>query len=224
MNIFNRIVVVLTFLILIVLVTATAVIPHIILVDVGGWLGDWGNYFGRLQPGWRLAGGIAGALIFDIIALLILYLELRPKRKSYIRVQQVRGGMATIETDSIIQQLKYKLDPLPGVLEVDPRVNAKRDKVQATVDVEVSAGVNVPERAGELMSVVQSVLADDLGLQVHGKPEVRIKVAKPTGKLPVTRPEPQPRPEPEKQPAEFESTPDWVGPSSEEEKKDEQAA
>ena len=71
--------------------------------------------------------------------------------------------MATIETDSIIQQLKYKLDPIPGVLEVEPKVNAKRDKVQATVDVEVSAGVNVPEQAGQLMNVVQSVLADDLG-------------------------------------------------------------
>ena len=220
MNILNRIVVVLTFLILIVLVTATAVIPHIILVDVGGWLVDWGNYFGRLQPGWRLAGGIAIALIFDIIVLLLLYLELRPKRKSYIRVQQVRGGMATIETDSIIQQLKYKLDPLPGVLEVAPQVNAKRDKVQATVDVEVSAGVNVPERAGELMSVVQSVLTDDLGLQVYGKPEVRIKVAKPTGKPPVTQPEPQPF-EPEES---SEEPQDWVGPSSEEEQGDEQVA
>ena len=232
MNIFNRVVVVLTLLILIVVVTATAVIPHIILADVGAWLSDWGGYFGRLQPAWRLIGGIVIALIFDVIALVLLYLELRPKRKSYIRVQQVRGGMATIETDSIIQQLKYRLDSIPGVLEVEPKVNAKRDKVQATVDVEVSAGVNVPERAGQLMNVVQSVLADDLGLQVYGKPQVRIKVAKPTGKPPVIQPEPQPQPEPEPQPFEPEptpeespkKTPDWVGTSSEEEKGDEQVA
>ncbi len=219
MNIFNRVVVVLTLLVLIVLVTATAVIPHIILADVGDWLADWGAYFGRLQPGWRLAGGIVIALIFDIVALLVLYVELRPKRKSYIRVQQVRGGMATIETDSIIQQLKYKLDPLPGVLEVEPKLNAKRDKVQATVDVEVSAGINVPERAGQLMEVVQSVLTDDLGLQVYGKPEVRIKVAKPTGKPPVIQPEPQPTPK-----TASEESQDWVGASSEEEKGDEQVA
>lgn len=224
MNIFNRIILVLTLLVLIVLVTATAVIPHIVLVDVGGWLMDWGDYFGRVQSGWRLAGGIAIAVVFDIIALLLLYLELRPKRKGYIRVQQVRGGMATIGTDSIIQQLKYKIDPLPGVIEVEPHVNAKRDKVQATVDVEVSAGVNVPARAGQLMGVVQSVLTEDLGLQVYGQPEVRIKVAKPTGKLPAPRPEPEPF-EPE---GTFEESPEpsqeWVGPSSEEEEGDEQAA
>lgn len=237
MNIFNRVVVVLTLLVLIVLVTATAVIPHIVLVDAGNWLSGWGNYLdAQIAPGWRLAGGIAVALIFDLIALVLLYLELRPRRKRYIRVQQVRGGMATIETDSIIQQLKYKLDPMPGVLEVAPKVNAKRDKVQAKVDVEVSAGVNVPERAAQLMNVVQSVLVDDLGLQVYGKPEVRIKVAKPTGRPPVMQPEPRSRPEPkpEPQPQPFEpeptpeespkKTPDWLGGSSEEEKGDEQAA
>jgi len=233
MNIFNRVVVVLTLLVLIVLVTATAVIPHIVLVDVGAWLSGWGNYFGaQIAPGWRLTGGIAVALIFDLIALVLLYLELRPRRKRYIRVQQVRGGMATIETDSIIQQLKYKLDPIPGVIEVEPKVNARRDKVQATVDVEVSAGVNVPERAAQLMNVVQSVLVDDLGLQVYGKPEVRIKVAEPTGRPSVMQPEPRSRPEPEPQPFEPEptpeespkKTPDWLGGSSEEEKGDEQAA
>jgi hypothetical protein len=107
-------------------------------------------------------------------------------------VQQVTGGMATISTDSITQQLAYQLDPIPGVLKVAPKVTAKGDKVRAIVDVEVAAGSDVPNLATELMEAVTTVLADNLGLQVYGQPEVRIKVA--ASPTPVVK-KPQPKKE-----------------------------
>jgi hypothetical protein len=182
MNTFNRIVIVLQLLIFIVLITALGVMPHQILTEVGKWMQDWGYYFGSLSVGIRLAGGIFIALIFDAIAVFGLFLELRRKKKLYIRVQQISGGMATISTDSIIQQLQYKLDPIPGVIEVTPTINAKGDKVQAVVDVEVAAEASVPDMAAKLMAAVQSVLIDDLGLQVYKKPKVQIKVSSPSGR------------------------------------------
>ncbi len=193
MNTFNRVVIVILLLALMVLMTLIFILPHVILTNAGLWLSNWGEYFNQMQPWLRFGGGILLAIIFDMVLAVIVFFELRPRRKRSIRVQNVSGGMVTINDTSIIQQLTYKLDPVPGVLSVEPVIRAKRDKVQATVHVEVAAGASVPNMATKLMDIVQSVLVHDLGLQVFGQPEVRIKVAPaPGGTLP--QPVPQPRP------------------------------
>lgn len=177
MNTINRVVLVVALLCLMALLTIISVFPHFIFVNIGRWMVDVGTYFNSVQPVWRLILGLLLALILNIIVLFLIYLEVRPGGRRFIRVQQVTGGMATISTESIMQQLAYKLDSIPGVLKVSPRVNAKGDKVQAVVNVEVAAGSDVPDLATELMEAVKTVLADSLGLQVYGQPEVRIKVA-----------------------------------------------
>jgi uncharacterized alkaline shock family protein YloU len=177
MRTINRIVIVMALLVLMVLVTAVCVLPHVILGNVGRWLVNAGRYFNNVEPALRLALGILLALILDAVILFLIFLEVQPAHRRFIRVQQVTGGMATISTDSIKQQVMYKLDPIPGVLNVSPKIEAKGDKVKALVEVEVSAGSDVPELATELMGAVKTVLTDNLGLQVYGQPEVRINVA-----------------------------------------------
>ncbi len=214
MNTINRVVIVVALLGLMVTLTAVCVLPHIIFTNVGQWLVDLGRYFNSVQPVWRLVLGLLLALVLDIILLLLIFLEVRPGHRRFIRVQQVTGGMATISTESITQQLAYQLDPIPGVLKVTPRVNAKGDKVRAIVDVEVVAGSDVPDLATELMEAVKTVLADSLGLQVYGQPEVRIKVAPsptPVVKKPHPAPE-KPRQAPPEPPVEAPPSQEWAGP------------
>ncbi|HQE93221.1 MAG TPA: hypothetical protein PLH19_10265 [Anaerolineae bacterium] len=177
MNTVNRVVLVVILLALMVALTAVFVLPHILLTQVGEWMIRAGQYFNQLQPAWRLAGGVFLALIVDLLLLFLIFLEVRPTRKRFIRVQQVTGGMATVSAESIVQQLVYRLDSLPNVIKVVPKVHAKKDKVQAIVDVEVEAGANIPNLATELMETVKTILSGNLGLQVYGQPEVRIKVA-----------------------------------------------
>lgn len=191
MSTINRVVIVVALLALMALLTAVCVLPHIILTNVGQGLVDLGRYFNSVQPVWRLVLGLLLALFLNVIILFLIFLEVRPAHRRFIRVQQVTGGMATISTDSITQQVTYQLDPIPGVLKVSPRINAKGDKVRAIVDVEVAAGSDVPALAMELMQAVNTVLADSLGLQVYGQPEVRIKVA-PSPTPVVKKPQPKP--------------------------------
>ncbi len=192
MSTINRVVIVVALLALMALLTAVCVLPHIILTNVGQWLVDLGRTLNNVQPVWRLVLGLLLALFLNVVILFLIFLEVRPAHRRFIRVQQVTGGMATISTDSITQQVAYKLDPIPGVLKVSPRINAKGDKVRAVVDVEVGAGSDVPDLATRLMEAVKTVLADSLGLQVYGQPEVRIKVA--PSPTPVVK-KPQPKPE-----------------------------
>lgn len=198
MNTFNRIVIVVSLLVLIPLVTVFLVIPHVILSDVGRWATDVGRQLWAADVPLRLGIGLLAALIFTVLALVLVFLELRPRRKRFIRVENLTGGMATIGIESVVRQLEYRLDPIPDVIAVRPEIQAKRGKVQALVHVNMAAGVNVPQVASRLVEEVKDVLGTELGLRVAGEPEVRINVlAQPAGRrsvqprqvVPATTPE-----------------------------------
>jgi len=210
MNTFNRIVIVVSLLVLIPLVTVFLVIPHVILSDVGRWATDVGRQLWAADVPVRLGIGLLAALIFTVLALVLVFLELRPRRKRFIRVENLTGGMATIGIESVVRQLEYRLDPIPDVIAVKPEIQAKRGKVQALVHVNMAAGVNVPQVASRLVEEVKDVLGTELGLRVAGEPEVRINVlAQPAGRrgaqprqaVPATPPESPATPQPPQLPA-----------------------
>ncbi len=176
LNTLNRIVIVVTCLVLMVAFTALFLLPHVALPSVGRWMADWGDYFARQDPWTRLGIGIALAAVVDLVLLAVIFTEVRRSRSRYIRVQQVAGGMATISIESVTEMLQHRLDPLPGVIRITPTIRAKGNKVDAHVDVGVSPGTNVPQAASRLISEVQSVLTDELGMQIAGVPSVRVNV------------------------------------------------
>lgn len=176
MNTFNRILIVIVLLALIPLVTVLLVIPHVILSDVGRWTTDLGRQLWATDFTLRLGIGVLAALVFDVAALALIFFELRPRRKRFIRVENLTGGMATIGIESVVRQLEYRLDPIPDVIAVKPEIQAKHGKVKALVHVNTAAGVNVPQMASRLVADVKDVLSTELGLRVAGEPEVRINV------------------------------------------------
>ncbi len=204
MNLFNRVVVILLLVVSIPVLTVVLVVPQNVLVNVGDQMMSFGYSVNGIQPPWlRVAGGILIALIWDALAIFLLIREIKPGRKRYISVKEISGGMATINPDSIVQQLEYAIDPLPGIINVKPKVTAKRDKVRAEVEVTARATSNVPELATNLVEVIRQVLTAELGLQVAGDPQVRITVASPDRKQPPPaelEPEPSPLLEPEPMP------------------------
>jgi uncharacterized alkaline shock family protein YloU len=176
LNTVNRVFIVILCLVLMVALTTLFLIPHEVLIRLGEWMAQWGHYFLSRSPWARLGIGVLLALIVDVGLAVVIYLEVKRKRKRYIRVQQAAGGMVNISIDSVVEQLKYKLDPVTGVVEVKPNIKAKGDKVQAVVDVTVTKGHNIPTMAQQLVQEVKTALAQDLGLEVAGDPEVRIRV------------------------------------------------
>lgn len=179
MNTFNRIVFVIVLLALIPLMTVLFVIPHVILSEVGAWATAVGRQLWAADVVVRLGIGVLLAIGFNILALLLVFLEVRPHRRRFIRVENLTGGMATIGIESVVRQLEYRLDPLPEVINVKPEIQAKRNNVQAIVHVDVTTGVNVPQMASRLVEEVKDVLVTELGLHIAGEPEVRINVMAP---------------------------------------------
>lgn len=173
-NTLNRILVIIACLLLIAGFTALFLLPHVVLINLGQWLLDWGNYFNAMDPWTRMGIGIVLTVVVNLVLLLVIFLEVRRHRSRFIRVQQVAGGMANISTDSVVELLQHRLDPLPGVIEVIPHILAKGNRVAARVDATVARGTNVPHIANQLIETIQSVLTDELGLQIAGQPEVQV--------------------------------------------------
>jgi hypothetical protein len=188
----NRAVIVIACLVLMVALTALFAFPHEVLVRLGQWMVDWGNYFAWQNPVTRLGVGIALAAVANLLLLIIIFVEVRRRRRRYLRVQQVSGGMATISVESVTELLQYRLDPLAGVISVVPEVRAKGNKVDARVEVGVSRGTHVPETANLLLRTIQSVLIDELGMQIAGQPEVQVTVLTREGETAAPTPPPVP--------------------------------
>lgn len=203
----NRAIIVVLCLALIVLLTLVLVIPHVTLMLLGEWLMGWGRYLNTVVPWLRLTVGIVFALIADLVLVLLIVLEVRPQRRRYLHVQQVAGGLAHINTDSVVKLLQHRLAALPGVAKVTPHVWAKGRRVAVRVDVGVSPEVRIPNVAAKMIEDIQRALTEELGLEIAGQPEVRVTVVSLSGtQLPPTA-EPAPQP-PEIPPAVPEEKPD----------------
>lgn len=179
MNVFNRLVVILLLLVIIVLAAVVAIVPtwsiRLVVVtfdELHQWMVDFDNANNLFFLGMRIL--IGGAVI--LIALLLLWLELRRPRKRTIRAQKLAGGEAHITTDSVEQRLAYNIDQLPDVVRVLPRVEGKARGVDVDLLLETSPEIDVPMKTDEVMQVTREVIVDRMGLKL-GTVRVRIKHA-----------------------------------------------
>jgi uncharacterized alkaline shock family protein YloU len=114
------------------------------------------------------------ALLVAIFSILLLYAELMPGGKVRMRLKSIQGADVMMSADAIVTQLQYALDPLPGVIHVNPKVSkGKDDAVDVTVELATTSDVSVKQKTDEVMDVTRTVLEGGLGLRV-GKVQIKI--------------------------------------------------
>lgn len=236
MNVFNRVVMVLLILALMVSATAVLLFPDYFILQLT-WLAD---QLDRAREGltltWRLIL-IGIAVVADLILLFLLVFELRRGKPKAVRVQAVEGGEAAVSVDSIQNRLAYYIDSLSEVISARPRVEIKGDRVRVAVDVKTAATVSVQAKAREVVEVIRMVITETMGLKLLGEPRVNIRtgsyddvaappsltVAEPAlAVLEPPQPEAPPWEEPlveappaEELPAEAEAPAEWEAPAEE---------
>jgi hypothetical protein len=102
-------------------------------------------------------------------------------------VRQVKGGEAQIAINSVVGQLEYHLDPLPGVLDVKPNVIAQRGGVGVELEVEMAADANMPANIEEISAIARRVVEEEMGLKLKGKPKLNLRTV--PSPRPLTSPE-----------------------------------
>jgi hypothetical protein len=176
MNVFNRIVMILLILALLVIITAFLLFPDYFILQLT-WIADQLDRARvNLTLNWRLIL-IGIAVVVDLILLFVLVLELRRGAPRAVRVQQVEGGQAAVTVDSIQNRLAFYIDSLDEVVSARPKVEIKGDRVRVAVDVRTAATVSVPAKAREVVEVIRMVIIETMGLKLLGEPKVSIRTA-----------------------------------------------
>jgi uncharacterized alkaline shock family protein YloU len=179
MNIFNRGVMILLILKLLVVIPVALIIFLVFPTDALTYLKAWlTSTQGWLTPeNYLLSIGLGaafGGLVWFFL-LLLLVSEVFPRRKKSIKVPMVEGGEARLHVDSIVQRLRYEVDRLPDVVSVRPQVQSKGSKgVNVTLDVVTAPTVDIPTKTQELVTLVRDQVETRMGIRVD-KVAVNIK-------------------------------------------------
>ena len=183
MNAFNRILVVLLLLVAIVSCTIVLVVPvpSPVVETMAQQLVNLAELvdFKLYSFEWlvRVIVGICLALPLDGLLVFLLILELRRPSQKAIRIEKAAGGDVLISIASIADRIKHEVGQLSGVLRTKPKIAGKRKGVQVELNVEAEAGVNVPEKAEQIVEVARRVVEEDMGLKLARLPKINLRVA-----------------------------------------------
>jgi hypothetical protein len=175
MNTVNRIVLVILLLVAIPLCTILLVLPVPVLQAVEVQLTALVSSLDLLNPFVRVSLGVLFALALDIIFILLIILEVRRPTPKAIRVEKAAGGEVLITVASIADRLEYEVDQLSGVLRSQSKVSGKRSGVVVELDVETAAGIDVPEKADQIVETARRVVEEKMGLKLARPPKVNLR-------------------------------------------------
>jgi hypothetical protein len=194
MNTFNRIVMVVSLVVLTVLCCALSVGARWIVPPAAEQMTMWAEALEDADLPTTVAMGAAIGLAPVLVLVLLLVLEVRPRRRRFIRAEKTTGGQVEVSIASIADRLRHEVNALPGVLSVKPRVWGRRRGVEVRLDVDMSAGLDVPPQAEQIVETVRQVVEERMGLKMATLPKVQVRtVPYPRGAVVKRRPsEPEP--------------------------------
>ncbi len=186
MNTFNRIIMVLAIIVTLVVVAVIMARPleAVELVRAGLRYFEEGLFDEQFFYVFlAVTGGI------ELILLILLWLELRRRRRNSVRVDIEGGGRAKLDISSVAQSLEYRIDELPGVRKVKPRINSRGKDVNVVIDLNTSPSVNIPVLSAKVVDLCRDILEGQLGVKIHKKVQVNVKHEPyPRGTMPSTEP------------------------------------
>jgi len=179
MNTFNRVVLVLLLLLVMVLCSFVLIVPIQSLEIIGRQAEALADLLSRVRPIARLPIGILLALIIDLLGILLIVLEVRRRESRSIKVEQASGGEVTLSVASIADQLKAELSHLPEIVQAKPKVSAKRKGVVVEVDARIEAEAGVPNKAERIVEVIRRTVEQKMGLKLARPPKVNVETVRP---------------------------------------------
>jgi len=181
MNAFNRVVFVLSILLLIALLIVTAVVPFTVLERLIYTLQQADSVLQARWP-WSYLVFLAVVIVLVLLAIFLLWLEVRPRAKKTLMVRTISGTQAEVSTASVQQALQQRISQLPDVFKVRPTVSGKGGGVDVLLELETPAEIDIPAKVDEVSQAARDVVETRMGLSVS-KVKVMLKHG-PYGKSP----------------------------------------
>lgn len=198
MNTFNRVLVIVLLLLAIIVCSALLVIPSV-LGNAVTQLSALDRWQDGLNNTARIALGVIFALVLSAIFVLLIVLEVRGPLAKSIKVDRAAGGEVNVSVATITDRIHHEVDQMPGILNVKPKVSARRGGVVLDLDVRAAAPMDLPQVAQQIVEMSRQVVEKDLGLRLAQPPKVTLLTEAASRK-----PEPAPEPPPAMQEPAFE--------------------
>ena len=157
MNMFNRVLVVLSLVGLVVILVAALWQPAVSLEMTRRGL-EGLQALATVNP--YLYSLCGGAL------LLLAVLELRRPGRPTVQIRQASGSTVELSTESVARGLEYHIAQVPGVLQVRPRVVSTGKAVKVALDLQTDPAVDVPGKSEEVLELAREIIEGKLGVKV----------------------------------------------------------
>jgi hypothetical protein len=174
MNTFNRVVLVVLCLLLIVAAVWVIVLTWTIPNRSINWLQDAASWLDDND------GDIEKALLTTIsasiglIATIVVLIELIPRRGPDVKVTDLSRGDATLSTAAIGQRIEEAVCQVPNVAEVRASVKARKKGVLVGLDLQVDPDANLATVTDEACQVAEDVLTNRVHVSLLRPPTARL--------------------------------------------------
>jgi hypothetical protein len=179
MNVFNRILAIVLWLLLLLgaLIFAASPLSTIAwlqqqLGELNRWLTDWQA---ENVTSFVIAQATVGVTALVILGSL-LFFEVISMRRRGVRIHTAEGGSAELDTASVGRRLQWHLDQLAEVITVVPAVKSRGGSVDIKLEIEAAPDVDIPMKTDEVVDVTRAIIEEDMGLRL-GKLDVRMRCA-----------------------------------------------
>ena len=202
MNAFNRAVMIVSILIALLCLVILMLLIAFRPLQAFNVLRDGLDRFERaVYDGQFFAIFLATLGAFIVFFALVLWLEMRRPRYKTVRIRTKGRGAAQLGVHSVMESLHNRIDELPGVREVRPRVVSRGRDVEVAIDLDTGPSVNVPELTNKVVDLSHDIVEGQLGVRIHGKVKVSIEhepLPRGTMAIPTTGSEASPTEPPQK--------------------------
>ena len=116
----------------------------------------------------------AACVSVGLVFLVLLWLEVRRPRYRMVRIRSSGGGDARLSIESVAQNLEFRIDELPGVRKVRPKIISRGGDVEVAIALDTSPTVNIPALTAQISDLCQEIIQGQLGLKLRGKVRLNI--------------------------------------------------
>lgn len=162
MAVFNRIIMSLVLLVLMVGAILVAFLPdQVIAASLQALQALQFN----LNPATRLGIGVLGLMIAALLLLLMLA-EVRPPARHAVVVAQSTGGTAELTIESVALRVKRAAEAIDGVREASPTVRSRGKAVDILIRLSTDSDIDLPRKTEEVIQAVRAETETRMGIPV----------------------------------------------------------
>lgn len=115
-----------------------------------------------------------GALIFVLLAAIVIIVELTPPQTGSVKIAKVGAGEARMGTDEIARRLEEELRAVPRLRSVEATVSSRGSRADVKLDLVVDTEADVAEAASQAIQRARDIVETRMGVELDAPPRAEV--------------------------------------------------